>query len=91
MPDTTTTPAVFKFDEKAFNDKLTKLAAARDAVAGKDNYNPFLWWNENVQPAIESVKAGKPNATLVSKVLNLSEVVPPINPKLVVSKEETKK
>jgi len=71
-------PAEFKYDTNQFNAKVRELEAARDSVAGKPGYNPFIWFRDNVQPAIDSVKSGKPDSMAIKRVLSLSATIPPL-------------
>lgn len=76
MADTKT----FSFDEKAFNEKIAKLEAAKAAVAGKKNYNPFLWYGLVVAPLQNRFIKGERTKELYDGLMSVSETVPPIKP-----------
>ena len=66
----------YKFDEKAFNDKRDKLAKLRDEVAGTPNKNPYIWWNNDVQPLSHQFDSGIRTKELFDKMMAIKEEVP---------------
>ena len=68
-------PAVFSFNESAFETKIKKLKELRDSFAGKKNYNPFFWYRDNVMPHTEAYNKGVRTKELYDAVMNLKEEI----------------
>lgn len=86
MSDTSkpaTPPAsTFKFDEAAFKARVKELEDLRYTVAGKRNYNPFIWFNEKVQPCVDEFKEGKRTEELYKKLMAVEAKIPPLDPSI---------
>lgn len=70
----------FKFNETLVKEKFGKIEAAVNAVAGKKNYNPFLWIGKEVQPLVDRFTKGERTEELQKAILAVPEAVPCLDP-----------
>lgn len=73
-------PKTFSFDQKAWDAKITRLQDLRDKYAGKQGYNPFIWFSTNVMPLIIAHKMGDRSQKLFNDLMAVKEEIVRIIP-----------
>lgn len=66
---TTKVEEPYKFDDKRFTDKLAELIKSRDAAAGKEGVNTYIWYRDNVQMKEKAYKDGDRSKTLYETLM----------------------
>jgi hypothetical protein len=80
MSTTTDKTPIFVFNKEAVAKKLQTIADNVNALAGKPNYNPFLWFARRVKHIADKFHAGEHTPEVQKSILDLPDAPEPLNP-----------
>lgn len=70
----------YVFDDTAFKTKIADLNKLVESLAGRKNYNPYVWFNDNVQPIVTRYNKGERSQTMFESLMRIPLTIPPIDP-----------